>query len=109
MRIQFKTEGGFAYIPGLNKPVTIDLDDLPEQEAAELQQLLQTAHFFELPQRLGRLSPKAADMQQYKITVENQDKSHTVQLSDRLDDPDLRKLLEVLKAKTSLKRRNAKK
>jgi hypothetical protein len=27
MRIQFKTEGGFAYIPGLNKPVTIDLDE----------------------------------------------------------------------------------
>jgi hypothetical protein len=109
MRIQFKTEGGFAYIPGLNKPVTIDLDELPEQEADELQQLLQTARFFELPQRLGMPSPKAADMQQYKITVERQEGSHTVQLSDMSDDPHLRKLVDVLKAKTSRKRVVAKK
>jgi hypothetical protein len=103
MRIQFKTEGGF-FFSNLNKPVTIDLDELPPQEAGELQQLLQTARFFELPQRLGAPLAKAADMQQYKITVEHPEGSHTVQLTDLLDDPHLRKLVDVLKAKTLQKR-----
>ena len=36
MRLQFKTEGGFAYLPGLNQPVTIDTDGLPPEEAGKL-------------------------------------------------------------------------
>ena len=36
MRIQFKMEGGIASFPGLSKPITIDSDQLPQQESDEL-------------------------------------------------------------------------
>lgn len=101
MRIEFKTEGGFAYLPGLNKPVTIDSDDLPEQEAGELQQMLQEARFFELPKTAGKMSPQAADFKQYKVTIKDKKGKHTVQLTDMTDDPHLQKLLSFLKTKAS--------
>jgi hypothetical protein len=41
MRIQFKTEGGFAYFPGLSQPTTINSEDLSTAEARHLQKLVQ--------------------------------------------------------------------
>jgi hypothetical protein len=101
MRIEFKSEGGLAYFPGLDTPVTIDSDDLPEDEAGELQQLLKTTRFFELPKQLGKISPKAADYKRYKVTVENEEGRHAVQMTDMIDDPHLQKLLAFLKTKAA--------
>lgn len=102
MRIQFKIEGGLVYLPGLNRPVIIDLADLPLPEADELQELLTLTRFFELPLRAGKISAKAADQRQYKITIEKAEgDSHTVFLSDIIDDPHLRKLLDFLKTKAA--------
>ncbi len=102
MRIQFKTEGGLVYLPGLNRPVIIDLAELPLPEADELQELLTLTRFFELPLRAGKFSPKAADQRQYKITIENAvGDVHTVFLTDVVDDPNLRRLLDYLKKKAA--------
>ncbi len=101
MHIEFKTEGGLAYFPGLSKPVTINSDELPEHEASELRQLLQAARFFELPKQVSKMAPQAADFKQYKITIKDKQGSHTVQFTDLLDDPHLQKLLEFLKTKAS--------
>ena len=49
MRVEFTTEGGIAYFPGLSRPVVIDTDNLSEPDAAELQRLLDDADFFERP------------------------------------------------------------
>jgi hypothetical protein len=109
MHIEFKTEGGFAYFPGLSKPVTIDSGELTEQEAGELQQMLQAARFFELPKRAGKISPQAADVKQYKVTIKDEKTSHTVQMTDMTDDPHLQKLLSFLKAKASQQQKGGKK
>ncbi|MCG3121336.1 MAG: hypothetical protein ALAOOOJD_04380 [bacterium] len=102
MRIEFKIEGGFVFLPGLNKPVTIDTEALPPPEAKELQRLLTKSRFFELPQRVSKFSAKAADYRQYKVMIENNDGSrHTVQLTDMVADPHLRKLLDFLKAQAA--------
>jgi len=102
MQIQFKIEGGLVYLPGLNRPVIIDLADLPLPEADELQELLALTRFFELPPRAGKFSPQAADHRQYKITIESADgTAHTVFLTDVVDDPHLRKLLDFLKTKAA--------
>lgn len=102
MRIQFKTEGGLVYLPGLNRPVMIDLADLPLPEADELQELLVLVRFFELPLRTGKSLPKAADHRQYKITIENAvGDVHTVFLTDVVEDPNLRRLLDYLKKKAA--------
>ncbi len=50
MRVQFKTDGGFVYLPNRSAPVTIDTDDLSAEEAKELERLLEAAGFFDLPQ-----------------------------------------------------------
>jgi len=102
MKIQFKTEGGFVYLPGLNKPVIIELADLPRPEADELQELLARARFFELPPRAGKPAAKGADQRQYKITIENAaGTAHTIFLTDVVADPNLRRLLDFLKKKAA--------
>jgi len=40
MRIEFQTEEGIAYFPGLSRPVVIDSNVLAEEEAGELQGLV---------------------------------------------------------------------
>lgn len=102
MKIHFKTEGGFVYLPGLNKPAVIELADLPVPEAEELQELLTRTRFFELPPRAGKVSAQAADQRQYRITVEDANGvAHTVFLTDVVADPNLRRLLDFLKKKTA--------
>jgi len=102
MQIQFKSEGGFAFFPGLNKPVTIDTEKLSPQETGELQKLLNAARFFELPKLVGAISPKAADHRRYNITVEKAEGgSHSVQVADVVDDPPLRQLLDFLKTQAA--------
>ena len=100
MRIQFKTENtGLAFFPGLAKPVTIDSDTLPGEEAAELERLLHAARFFDRPTVMGAVRRGAADYRQYTITVEEGGRRHSIRLTDRLDDPDLQRLLSYLQDK----------
>jgi hypothetical protein len=73
MRIQFKTEGGVAFIPHLSQLATVDSNDLSNEQREELRRLITEARFFELPQRLGSPPPGAADYQQHVITVEGMD------------------------------------
>jgi len=48
VRVEFKTEGGFAYLPGLSQPVIIDTDGLSPKEAGKLERLVEAAGFFGL-------------------------------------------------------------
>jgi hypothetical protein len=99
VRIQFKMEGGIAYFPSLNKPITLDSDTLPKQECDELKRLVNAIRFFDLPTRMSSLSTGAADYRQYTITVENEGKQHTVHLTDPIEDPNLQALLTYLKTR----------
>ena len=101
MRIQLKIDGGLAYFPGLSKPITIDSNALPAQEADKLKQLLEAVHFFELPPVLNAPAPGAADYQRYTITVDDDSKHHSVQMTDPIADkePNLQALLSYLKTK----------
>jgi hypothetical protein len=96
MRVTLQTEGGVAHFPGLSKPVTIETNQLSEQDAAELKRLVDAARLSDRPAQLGRAAPGAADYQQYTITVETGDRSQTVRMSDLGDDPDLKRLLRFL-------------
>ena len=98
MRIRFKMDGGFVYLPARSEPVTIDTDDLPAEEVNELKRLIEAAGFFELPQT----SPPprgAADYLRYTISVTCPEHSHTVHLTDPIEDPDVQALVEYLEAK----------
>jgi hypothetical protein len=97
MHIVLTTEGGLAFFPGLSRPDVIDSHDLSAAEAAELERLLDSAHFFELPEDSRALHHGAADHRQYTISVENQNRRHTVRLADPVENPQLQALLNFLR------------
>jgi hypothetical protein len=97
MRIVFTTEGGLAFFPGLSRPAVINSHDLAAAEAAELERLLDSARFFELPEGSRALHRGAADYRQYTMSVENKNRRHTVRLADPVENPQLEALLEFLR------------
>jgi hypothetical protein len=99
MRIKFKTEGGIVHLPGLSEPVTIDTEQLPVEQANELERLIEVANFFELPASSAPPSG-AADYQQYTISVTTPGRrSHEVRLTDPIENPHVRELVNYLRAK----------
>jgi len=96
MRIKFSQTGGLAYLPGLNKPVTIDDDLLEKDDAEELKRLVQAARFFDLPPAVGAPARGAADYQQYGLTVEDGGRQHTVRILVPVDDAPLQELIRAV-------------
>ncbi len=101
MRVELQTDGGIAYFPGLNKPVVVDSGDLPKEQAAQLQQLLDSTRFFELPAASRSLPKGAADMRHYTITVEDGVRHRTVRLSDPIGDASLQALIDFVQGQHS--------
>jgi hypothetical protein len=96
MRVELQTEGGMAYFPGLNKPVVVDSGDLPKEQATQLQQLIDSARFFELPAASRAIPKGAADLRRYTIKVEDGRRRRTVRLNDPVEDTHLQALIEFL-------------
>lgn len=107
MRVEFTTDGGFAHFPGLSKTIVIDSLELPASDAVELEQLVDAVKFFTLPARIGKAAPGAADYYTYTITITEHGKRHSVQMVDRISDPDLQKLLNFCKEQAKAQRQRA--
>ena len=98
MKIYFKPEGGIGFFPGLNKPLELNSEKLPEEEANHLKQLVNEASFFNLPSETPKPTP-GADRKNYTIKVEDKDREHWVQLSDTELNPCLQNLFDYLNRK----------
>ena len=99
MRVRFKMDGGFVYLPARSEPTTIDTEELPEEEAKELERLIEAAGFFDLPETSA--PPRGgADYLRYTISVTTPERSHTVHLTDPIEDPRVQALVEYLEDKT---------
>ncbi|HZT41108.1 MAG TPA: protealysin inhibitor emfourin [Chthonomonadaceae bacterium] len=99
MRIQLKKEGGFAFLPGLSRPVTIDTKDLTLDEAKELERLVEEANFFQLPDVADQPPSGAADFLRYTMTVEDGGQAHTVVFTQFNKNPNLQALRRFLESK----------
>lgn len=99
LRITFIMEDGMAYFPGVSRPVAIDSDELPEQEANELEQLVEAARFFDQPATISPAVCGAAECYQHTVTVEIRGRQHTVRMTDLVEDAGLQVLLRYLRAK----------
>ena len=99
MRIRFKSEGGIVHLPGLSEPVTIDTEELPAEQAKELERLIEAADFFALP-AASAPPPGAADHRRYTISVTTPGRSHEARLTDPIENPRVRELVDYLRAKT---------
>ena len=107
MRVIFQTEGGIAHFPGLSRPVTIETEELPEEEAAELRELVGAARLLDRPAHIGTAARGAADHRQYAITIEAANRTYTVRLTDPVEDPDVQRLLRFLQDKAKALRARA--
>jgi len=96
MNITIEISGGFAAVPGLNRPFTIDTKGLDTQLASELESLVREAKFFERPAVIDTTAKGAADYYIYVITVQDGTSSHTVRLTDPITDPSLERLVSRL-------------
>lgn len=97
MKIQVERSGGFA---GIGSSTTVDTQSLSPNEANEIQKLIQNSHFFEIPSKSPQYSSKtkkgAADYFTYKITIQNDEREHSVQFNDINMQPKIKPLLDFL-------------
>jgi len=107
MRVQFQSEGGLAFFPGLQKPISIDIDALPASDSDRLRQLVRAARFFDLPAHIGTPPRGAADMRAYTITIEDGGRRHTVRVAEPITDATLQELVDALRAQARTLRRPA--
>jgi len=108
MRVIFETSGGVAYFPGLARPVVIEQDQLPEADARQLNDLVSAARFFDRPAQVGgQGAPGAADYRQYTITIDQGEQHHTLNITEPVEDPDLRQLVRFLEAQAKALRAKA--
>lgn len=99
MRVEVKTEGGLAHFPGRSRPLTIDTDQLTAEEARELEQLVRDAGLFDLPPVSGQPPKGAADYRQHTITIEDAGRTHTVRLTEPLQNPAIQSLIRFVNTK----------
>ena len=95
-KILFERTGGFM---GRKVSLTIDMDDLPKEQAEMLTEFLDDSDFFELPADLTK--PAIPDSFTYNITVV---KEHNVRVSDTTAPEELRPLLEELSKQARIQR-----
>jgi hypothetical protein len=95
VRVEFKIEGGFAYLPGLSQPVTIDTDRLSPKEAGKLERLVEAAGFFGLP-ATSEPPRGGADFRSYIISISSAGGSHTVKIVEPVENPQLQALIDYL-------------
>ncbi|MET1079799.1 MAG: protealysin inhibitor emfourin [Pseudomonas sp.] len=96
MRIELNQSGGLAFFPGLNRPLTLDLEQLDRETADRLRQLVEAADFFHLPARLECATAGRADCQTFVLSIEDGARRHRVQTSVPISEPALAALIEAL-------------
>jgi hypothetical protein len=92
MNIDFLRTGGFA---GMRLAASVSTNALPEDQATHLKQLIGKAGFFDLPERLVPVSP-GPDRFEYKVTITDQSKAHSVEVHEAAAPESLRPLLDYL-------------
>jgi len=99
MRISFMRSGGFA---GIRLTTEFDVSTLAPEEADQLQRLITTADFFQLPEQITSAKPQP-DRFQYQLTINDNSHTHTVTTSEEAMPAQLQPLIEYL---TNLARTN---
>jgi hypothetical protein len=90
-RIKFERTGGFA---GMRIATDVKLEDLPEEQAETIMELLDDLDFNELPEQM--LDESGPDQFTYKITIETEKGEHTVMTGDSSAPEKMQELLQLL-------------
>ena len=98
MRITFSVDGGFAVFPGLARPVSFEVDDLPADEACALRSVVEQSRFFARDDASVAEPPGSADVRKYVITIEDGIRRRSLVVPETVAEPDLKALLPLLDA-----------
>lgn len=98
MHIELSQTGGVAYFPGLSKPESLDVENLPEAEQEELQRLIEAAGFFNLPDTVGMPARGSADYQYFILKIDDAGRQRTIHALVPLENAPLRKLIERIQS-----------
>ena len=90
MKIHLTRQGGFSGIP---MEFSLDTDQLSPAESRALLDLVESAGFFSLPDKILPAHP-GADRFQYVISIENAGSSHTVEIAESSLSPSLQDLIQ---------------
>ncbi len=96
MRISFERSGGFA---GITMKTAVDEKDLAPDEAQKLRKLVEEADFFNSPGKITSRSPQP-DRFQYELKLEENDRQHTVTMSEEAMPARLKPLVNWLMEKS---------
>ena len=103
---------GVFYAPGLDRPIVIDVDQLPADLAKKLERLVDEAKFFDQPEApQGAPAKQLRDAQQLSITVDAGGKQHTIQVSDpiaSIANPSLREFVQLVREQAALAQQKGK-
>jgi len=103
MKIELSVDGGFARLPGLAKPVTIDSATLPAARGAALATLVARARFFDATPPSP--SPAARDARTYTIAIDDGARRRALCVAEPIADPSMRALVDAIVACTDDARR----
>ena len=97
VKIELSIDGGFARLPGLARPVTIDSAALAPAHGAKLARLVARARFFDAPPPASPPSP-ARDARCYTIAIDDGGRRRSVTLREPIADAGLRDLVDEIVA-----------
>jgi hypothetical protein len=100
MRIQVERDGGFAYIPGLSAPRTVDTDALSPEDAAALEAAVQQADFSAAAALAAAPAPGSADHRTVTVTVEDGGAPRSITVPEPIADEGLRSLVDRVLSST---------
>jgi hypothetical protein len=92
VRITLKRSGGFG---GIRTAASLDLTKLTEKKVAEARRLVNATKFFDLPATI-RAKSAQPDRFQFDLTIEDDDRSHTVSIAEEAASKELKALLKWL-------------
>jgi len=102
LRVTIERSGGFA---GITMKTAVDRKDLAPDEALKLHQLVEGADFFDLPEKVTPPSG-SRDRFQYKLTVEENGRQHTVMVNEEAMPEKLKPLVNWLMEKARQSRKS---
>lgn len=91
VRVAYQRTGGFAAVPGLERQVVIDADDLPADERSRLEEAVDRAASLAGPPP----RPEPGDRRTYTVEITGANGPRTVTLTDPVPE-DARPLVDLL-------------
>jgi emfourin len=95
VRVRFENNQGLVLLSPVTPAVTIDAGALAEGERRALEQLVRDARFFDLPARVP--AARGVPSHRWDITIEESGRQHSISVSDPVQGPALRRLVDRLR------------